>query len=148
MIGEKSEHDIKVFLDWVIKMHNRDQVSLPCGELALNIISMDMTLKDIFRMAGRIPIIRETVKISEKLENDKEGGWKKDDWRKVPVKILVGGPNWCGIVAVDLGTAGKPWIKPVTVQKGILEFIQGLPNCVGVGIREDVKNRGVSLHPD
>ena len=42
-------------------------------------------------------------------------------------------------MAVDLGTAGKPWIKLVFVQKGILDFIQGLPNCVGVGIREDVK---------
>ena len=90
-------------------------------------------------MAGRIPIIREKVKISEKPESDKDGGWKKDKWRKVPVKILVGGPDWCGIVAVNLGTAGKPWIKPVTVEKGILDFIQGLLNCVGVGIKEDVK---------
>ena len=71
-----------MFLDWVINMHNRDQVSLTCGALALNIISMDITLKDIFRMAGRIPIIGETFKMSEKLENDKEGGWKKDEWRK------------------------------------------------------------------
>ena len=55
-------------------MHNRDQVSLPCGALALNIISMNITLNDIFRMAGTIPIVGEKVKMSEKLENDKEGG--------------------------------------------------------------------------
>ena len=63
-----------------------------------------------------------------------------DKWVKVPVKIIIGnGTSWAAVVSVDLGTAGRPWIQPIQIQKSIIEFLQNLPVCVGVGVKQDVR---------
>ena len=72
---------------------------------------MEVSLRDIFRMAGTILIISNKVMLLQKLESDEDRGWRKDEWRKIPVKILMGGADWWGIILVNLWTAGKPWLK-------------------------------------
>ena len=56
IVGESSEFEVKQFVDWTITMHDRDDVSLPCSGLSLTIQTVDISLRDIYRIAGLIPL--------------------------------------------------------------------------------------------
>ena len=74
----------------------------------MSILNLTVSLRDIYRMLGLIPIPGDKKTISKELELNVQDGWK-DEWKVAPVKILVGnGVDWAGVISVDLGTAGKP----------------------------------------
>ena len=40
------------------------------------------------------------------------------------------------VIAIDLGTAGKPLIQKIRIQQELVDLLNKLPVCMGVGIRE------------
>ena len=108
IVGESSTAEVKEYITWIITMHEKDMISLPCSGLSVSILNLTMSLRDIYRMSGLIPIPGDKKIISKELELNVQDGWK-DEWKVAPVKILVGnGVDWAGVISVDLGTAGKP----------------------------------------
>ena len=117
-------------------MTERDKVSFPCYGVSLSVETLDLSMSDIHRMAGLLPLRQSKMMCLGKLQSEDLGDGQKDEWREVPVKILIGnGVNWCTVISVDLGTAGKPWYERTRVQPKLLELFQSLPVCVGVNIK-------------
>ena len=118
IVGESSEFEVKQFVDWTITMHDRDDVSLPCSGLSLTIQTVDISLRDIYRIAGLIPLDAPRKILSCELETDQRDDCPEDTWKKLPTKILIGnGVTWA---------AGSPWLSTVQVKDGIRKIKKDL----------------------
>ena len=127
IVGESSEFEVKQFVDWTTTMHDRDDVSLPCSGLSLTIQTVDISLRDIYRIAGLIPLDAPRKILSCELETDQRDDSPEDTWKKLPTKKLVGnGVTWAAVISINLGTAGRPWLSTVQVQDGIREIKKDL----------------------
>ena len=63
----------------------------------------------------------------------------KDKWRQIPAKIMYGnGTSWMVVITVDLGSSSSPWLSRQTVQEELIDLIEDLPVCIGLGIKADV----------
>ena len=140
VVGESSSEEVREWVDWVISKHDRDTVPLPTTGISLTTLLVDITLRDIHRMAGLIPISGDKKILSQDLERDNQDSHIRDEWKKLPAKVLVGnGVNWGAVISFNLGTAGKPWLKKIIVQPELLDFLVNIPTCIGVGIKEDLR---------
>ena len=116
-------------------MRERDDISLPCSAISLSIETVELTLRDVYRMAGMLPMQESKMKCASNLQLNMDDVIPEDTWKKIPTKILLGnGVHWCAVISIDLGTAGKPWVQKIRIQQELVDLLNMLPVCVGVGI--------------
>ena len=138
VVGETKKEEILEIWDWTKEQLEKDQVSFPCNALSLDVEDQQMSLYDVYRMCGKIPLVERKRLLARKLEDTPRHLLLKDKWRQVPAKIMFGdGRTWMVVISLDLGWSGTPWLSRQSVQKELVDFIEGLPICVGLGIKAD-----------
>ena len=68
IVGESSSSEISGLVEWVVTMKERDDVSLPCSSLALLVETLDISLRDIYRIAGTLPMQSHKMMYSSTLQ--------------------------------------------------------------------------------
>ena len=69
--------------------------------------------------------------VTEKLETNLIPGIPLDEWRDIPVKILMGdGVDWMTVITLNLGTLGRPWLKPVVIQPELINLLTRTPAVI------------------
>ena len=103
VVGKYSPSEIKEISEWMDAMHERDQVSLPCSAISLDVEDQQTSLYDVYRMCGKLEFSGKKKVLATTLENIIRPGLPKDKWRQVPAKIMFGnGCTWTIIISVDL----------------------------------------------
>ena len=136
IVGKTSTSEIIKFEEWLLSMREWDDISLLCSVISLSIKTVKLTLRDVYRIAGILPMQESKMKCASNLQLNMDDVIPEDTWKKIPTKILLGnGVDWCAVISIDLGTAGKPWIQKIRIQQELVDLLNKLPVCRGVGIR-------------
>ena len=139
VLGSTSTEEVLEIHEWAKVQHGRDQVSLPCSAISLDVEDQQTFLYDVYRMCGKIILPEQKKILSTWLEDDMRHGLPKDKWRQIPAKIMYGnGTSWKVVITVDLGSSSSPWLSRQTVQEELIDLIEDLPVCIGLGIKADV----------
>ena len=139
VVGKSSPSEIKEISEWMNAMHERDQVSLPCSAISLDVEDQQTLLYDVYRMSGKLEFTEKKKVLATTLEKIIRPGLPKDKWRQVPAKIMFGnGCTWTVIISVDLGLSSSPWLTRSSVQDDLVDLLENIPVCVGLGIKADV----------
>ena len=90
-------------------------------------------------MCGKIPLLEKKRVLARSLEDNAHHLLPKDKWRQVPAKIMFcDRRTWMVVISLDLGWSNKPWLSRQSVQEELIDLIEGLPLCVGLGIKADL----------
>ena len=136
VVGQTSGIEIETIIWWMLDQMEKNEISLPCSGLALDIITQRISLRDMYRMAGKIPILDGEQLVADELELNLIPSLPIDEWRDIPVKILMGdGVNWLTVITVNVGTPGRPWLKPTNIQPELIRLITGTPAVVGFDMK-------------
>ena len=137
IINQTSGVEIESIVWWMLDQMEKNEISLPCSGLAFDILTQRISNRDMYRMAGKIPIPDEKQLVADELETKIIPSLPIDEWRDIPVKILMGdGVDWLTIITLNLGTPGRPWLKPVTIQPELIRLITGTPSVVGFDMKK------------
>ena len=139
VVGETSKKEILEIQEWAKEQLGRDQVSLPCSAVSLDVEDHQTSLYDIYRMYGKIVLLEKKRPTLNTLESQVRHGLPKDKWRQIPAKIMYGnGTTWVVVISIDLGFSSRPWLSRLSIQDELLGLIEELPFCIGLGIKADV----------
>ena len=136
IIGQTSDIEIDSITCWMLDQVEKNEISLPCSGLAFDVITQRISLWDMYRMGGKIPIPDDMQLVVDELETNLIPSLPVDEWRDIPVKILMGdGVDWLTVITLKLGTPGHPWLKPVIIQPELIRLITGTSAVGGFDIR-------------
>ena len=101
VVGRTSQEEIESVIEWTLDQLERDQVSLPCSGLSLDIHVQGVSTHDLYKMAGNIPMPGGRRLVSSKLSDKKHDGVPMDEWMSIPVLITLGnGITWAVAICV------------------------------------------------
>ena len=139
-IGETPTYEIENLKIWLLDQMERDEISLPCSGLPFDTHTQRVTLYDLYRISGKIPVNSPKQLVASELESDTFEGLPADEWKIVPVKIVIGnGVDWVLVISLNLGNPGEPWLFPIEVQPELVGLISGSSVLVGFDAKKKTK---------
>ena len=142
IVGETPEEEIRSVTSWLWDQWEKDQRMNPTQIISLDNEEIQITLYDIYRLAGviecKLPLVA-----SKKEEMIKRPGLPEDRPCQLPTKIMFGnGLSYCMIISIKLerNSRGEYLLQRINVQDEVIKLLEALPVCTGLGIRGDVSD--------
>ena len=96
---------------------------------------------DWMKMTGELLMKTRSEPLKTKLARDRLSGFNDDKWKQLPSLIMIGnGTSWALMISLDLEVVSQYnyRFKKMTIQTELLDLLQNLPVCVGLGVKGDV----------
>ena len=140
VVGVTSNEKVMKIREWLNSCYFRDEIEYPTGTISMDVETICGTRFDILRMAGAW-----TYSVDRRMRDHPRDYLKdgvKDAYQHFPVKLTVGnGITWALIISLNLGWDGERYIlRSNKLQPALLELIEALPVCVGLGVRKKVRD--------
>ena len=140
IVGETTPEHCKEIFSWFWSKHEKDQKLFPTAVCSMDNEEIKISLIDVYRMAGKI----ETVfprKISDELRDHNLERIPEDRWMQLPVRVMIGnGFSYALMITIVLERDSREeyMLNRIVIQDEILDFIESMPVCMGLGVRTDV----------
>ena len=142
IVGITTEAEIKDIASWMWDQWEKDQKMNPTQIISLDNEEIQINLYDVYRLAGRIEC--KTPRVASKIEEkEQRSGLPEDRPCQLPTKIMFGnGLSYCVIISINLerNSRGEYMIQRINVQDEIINLLESLPICTGLGVRGDVQD--------
>ena len=119
----------------------KDQALLPMGVVSMDIEEVHVTHCDWMRMTGELLMTTRSEPLKTYLVKDRISGFNEDKWKQLPSLIMIGtGTSWALMISLDLEVISeyRYQFKKMRIQAELLDLLQDLPFCVGLGVKGDV----------
>ena len=119
----------------------RDQAILPTRVVSMDVEEIRVTHYDWMKMTGELPMQTLSEPVKTRLARDQLSGFNDDKWKQLPALIMIGnGTSWALMISLDLEVVSMYYyqFKRMKIQPELLELLQNLPVCVGLGVKGDV----------
>ena len=86
-------------------------------------------------------MIAPTEPVKTRLARDRLSGHDEDRWKQLPALVMIGNEtSWALMISLDLEVVSKYYyrFKRMTIQPELLDLLQNLPICLGLGVKGDV----------
>ena len=107
----------------------------------MDVEEIRITHYDWMKMTGELPMQTLSEPVKTRLARDRLSGFNDDKWKQLPALIMIGnGTSWALMISLDLEVVSKYYyrFKRMKIQQELLELLQNLPVCVGLGVKGDV----------
>ena len=132
------------FTDWVWKRIEENQDEMPTNAISLDVEDIVVTFYDYVRMVqpewqGKQLALAKDLNIFTDEEAEMLKGYT-DRKINLPAKIMFGdGITWAGIISLPIHKASGAYVYTCNkIQRSIVNLLNSLPVCYGLGIRNDV----------
>ena len=142
VVGVTTEAEIKAVASWMWDQWEKDQRMNPTQIMSLDNEEIQINLYDVYRLAGRIECKYPQV-ASKTEEKEQRPGLPEDRPCQLPTKIMFGnGMSYCVIISINLerNSRGEYMIQRIEVQDEIINLLESLPVCTGLGVRGDIQD--------
>lgn len=140
LVGESSNNQISEKIEFFWDSWCKDQKMLPTQTVSMDNEEIRITLFDVYRLAGKLECKFPRL-ASDKVEDRFYPGIPEDRWMQLPVRLMVGnGLSWALMITmrIELNSRGQYLLEnKIEIQDRVLEFLQDLPICTGLGVRTD-----------
>ena len=140
--GESREGQIEQIIEEFWENWSKDQRMLPTQIISMDNEEIQITLYDVYRLAGKIPCEFPRLSAQDVDEVNKYPGVPEDRWMQLPVRIMLGnGLSWALMITIniELKSRGRYILeKKIKVQEKLLDFLEDIPICTGLRVRTDV----------
>ena len=140
IIGETSPGKCKEIFSWFWENHRRDQKTLPTAVCSMDNEEIRISLVDVYRMAGKIGSTFPR-KIADNLVDHDLLNIPEDRWMQLPVRVMIGNGITYALmitIALDRDQRSDYILNRVHIQEEVIEFVEEMPVCTGLGVRGDV----------
>ena len=127
-VGVSTDEEIQDAVDWFWENYKMDQDLYPS-----TVISMDCEELKMEFSPG--------MKISPRKDPSTVPGFPKDEWKQLPVKTMFGnGLSYVLVLSINLerDQYDSYILSRIRVQDWIINFLNSVPLCIGLGVKEDV----------
>ena len=140
ILGVSTEDEVNETVHWFWRNYTRDQTMYPSTVISMDCEELKISLFDIYRLAGKMDF-SPGRKISPRKETSTIPGFPKDEWKQLPVKTMFGnGLSYALIISINLERDQYDTyiLSQVHVQDSVIDFLNSVPLCTGLGVKEDV----------
>ena len=139
--GVSSPEDILEIKHWMQELYATDQAILPTRVVSLDVEEIHVTHYDWMKMTGELPMTTRSELLKTTLAKDRISGFNDDKWKQLPSLIMIGnGTSWALMISLDLEVISeyRYRFKTMRIQTELLDLLQDLPVCLGLGVKGDV----------
>ena len=107
----------------------------------MDVEEVQITHYDWMIMTGELPRTTRSEPLKTYLAKDRISGFNEDKWKQLPSLIMIGnGTSWALMISLDLEVVSeyRYQFKKMPIQTELLDLLQDLPVCVGLGVKGDV----------
>ena len=140
IIGETTPEQCNEIFSWFWSKHEKDQKSYPTAVCSMDNEEIKISLLDVYRMAGKIGTIFPR-RISDELHDHNLESIPEDRWMQLPVRVMIGnGISYALMITIALerNSRNEYMLNRIVIQDEVLNFIENIPVCTGLGVRTDV----------
>ena len=140
-VGVTTPSDIRETVEWFWSWQDVDQKAFPSNVVSMDNEEIRISLYDVYRMIGRIEFSGSRVVARELETSIREDIDEEDRWQQLPVKMMIGnGFRQALMISINLDRDCKDryLVKKLTVQAELVDFLETIPVCVGLGVQGDV----------
>ena len=141
VVGSTSAPEILDIVSWFWVVWKKDQERYPSNVVSMDNEELPMTLYDIYRITGVIPCVQPRIKATDPEDDIRPEVSSEDRLMQFPVKVMLGnGFSWALMISVNLerDTRDRYLVKTIKMQPEIIDFIETIPVCIGLGVKGDV----------
>ena len=140
--GVTKPDEIKSIVKWFWHQHGKDQALFPTKTISMDAEDVQVSLYDCYRLAGKISFTPGS-RLQDSLDPNRIQNAPEDRWQSLPVRIMIGnGVSYSLQIKLNLerDNRDKYIVTELEIQPEILDFIESLPVCTGLGIKRDVQD--------
>ena len=103
------------------------------------------------RITGELRMTTRSEPLKTYLAKDMISGFNEDKWKELPSLIVIeNATSWALMISLDLEVISeyRYQFKKICIQAELLNFLQDLPFCVGLGVKGDVYEIDVGLEKE
>ena len=140
IVGVTPGEDVFLIHQWLKEMVQRNERQFPVNVISMDVESVQSTLFDLLSIVGELPISEGQLMNSRPVSAVRAG--HSDKSQQIPVKVMLGdGISWALMISLDLGRSVKRYeLRRNVVQTELIDLLEDLPVCVGLGVRTDVRD--------
>ena len=140
--GVTKPEEIKTIVKWFWDQHGKDQALFTNKTISMDAEDVQVSLYDCYRLAGKVEF-NPGSRLQDRLDPSRLQGVPEDRWQSLPVRIMIGnGVSYS--LQIKLNLKRDRWDKYILskleIQPEILDFLESLPVCTGLGIKRDVQD--------
>ena len=123
-----TKEEIIEIQDWVTNNYLKDQAKFGSKVVSMDVKNIPVSYFDLMRMLGQLPITKGQLN-STLLDKNIVSGLKKDHWRKIPGKIMIGNRiSWTLIISINYvrNKWRQYYVRRMEVQPEILELLRDI----------------------
>ena len=139
--GKSSPKGILEIRKWMEAHQAKDQSIFPTGVVSLDVKEVWVMHYDWMKMTGELLMTTRSEPLKTYLAKVRISGFNEDKWEQLPTLIMIGnGTSWALMISLDLEVTGeyRYHFKKMIIQTELLNLLQDLPVCVGLGVKGDV----------
>ena len=133
VVGKTPDEEIKSIATWMWDQWEKDQRMNPTQIMSLDNEEIQITLYDVYRLAGKIECKNPRV-ANKTEEREQRPGLPEDRPCQLPAKIMFGnGLSYCVIISINLerNSRGEYLVQRIKVQDEVINLLESLPVCTG-----------------
>ena len=141
IVGQSRAGQIERSMEIFWENWGKDQRMLPTQTVSMDNEEIQITLYDVYRLAGKIRCEFPILSSEDVDKVTRYPGVPEDRWVQLPVRIMLGnGLSWALMITINLevNSQGRYILeKKIKVQDMLLDFLEEIPICTGLGVRTD-----------
>ena len=139
--GVTSKEEMAEIFEWFWEQFNKDQLIFPTHTVSMDVKEVSETLYDCYRLAGKMD--REDGRRLESRPNPSRiGDYPEDRMQQLSALIMiVNGISFDSMISLNLQRDEdyQYIMSLLQVQPKLVEFLESLPVCTGLGVKSDVE---------